>query len=72
MTQKLPPPLPWFKQFWPWFLLMLPLAAVTASLVTVAIAIKQPEDRLPLEARYLGNILIQADPGKPIQQESAP
>lgn len=30
---------PWYKQFWPWFLISLPLSVVIASLVTINIAI---------------------------------
>ena len=28
----------WFKQFWPWFLIILPMAAVSAGITTVVIA----------------------------------
>ncbi|MGF1765403.1 FixH family protein [Aliivibrio kagoshimensis] len=31
---------PWYKQFWPWFLLALPLAAVIGSFTTLAIFTK--------------------------------
>ena len=31
-------PKSWFKQFWPWFLIVLPLTAVVASIYTVKIA----------------------------------
>ncbi|WP_116473179.1 FixH family protein [Zobellella maritima] len=31
---------PWYQQFWPWFLIILPLCAVTASLYTFYIATK--------------------------------
>jgi hypothetical protein len=30
--------LPWYKQFWPWFLIILPGTAVVATLYTVVIA----------------------------------
>ena len=32
--------LPWYKQFWPWFLISLPLSVVIASMVTMNIAFK--------------------------------
>ena len=35
-------PRPWYKQFWPWFLLALPATAVTASLYTVYLAATNP------------------------------
>jgi hypothetical protein len=31
---------PWYKQFWPWFLISLPLSVVIASMVTINIAFK--------------------------------
>lgn len=33
-------PSPWYRQFWPWFLIALPGTVVVASLVTLGIAIK--------------------------------
>ncbi|MEW5009174.1 MAG: FixH family protein [Cycloclasticus sp.] len=29
---------PWYKQFWPWFLIFLPLSAVVAGIITFVIA----------------------------------
>lgn len=34
---------PWYKQFWPWFLIALPTAVVIASFVTLNIAIKHAD-----------------------------
>lgn len=31
---------PWYRQFWPWFLIVLPMSAVIAGLTTLAIAIE--------------------------------
>lgn len=31
---------PWYRQFWPWFIMALPASAVVAGLATVAIAVK--------------------------------
>jgi len=33
---------PWYKQFWPWFLIALPATAVVASLYTVYLAASNP------------------------------
>ncbi len=33
---------PWYRQFWPWFLIALPATAVVASLWTVSVAIRSP------------------------------
>ena len=35
---------PWYKQFWPWVLIFLPLSAVTASVTTLFIAIDNKPD----------------------------
>lgn len=32
-------PRPWYRQFWPWFIIALPASAVVAGLTTVAIAV---------------------------------
>jgi hypothetical protein len=34
--------LPWYKQFWPWFLIFLPLSVVIASVITFFIAQNNP------------------------------
>ncbi len=31
---------PWYKQFWPWFLIALPGSVVIASFITIAIAVE--------------------------------
>ncbi len=31
---------PWYRQFWPWFLIALPASAVVASLYTVSLAVR--------------------------------
>lgn len=33
---------PWYRQVWPWILILLPASAVIASLVTIYIAVRQP------------------------------
>ena len=35
MTEKLPP---WYRQFWPWFLMLFPAAAVIGGIITFRIA----------------------------------
>ena len=32
--------LPWYRQFWPWFVIFLPASAVVASLYTVSLAVR--------------------------------
>jgi len=33
---------PWYRQFWPWFLIALPASVVIASLVTIWLAVSRP------------------------------
>ena len=33
---------PWYRQFWPWFLIALPACAVVASLFTIWLAVSSP------------------------------
>lgn len=33
----------WYRQFWPWFLIILPLSAVTASIYSLVIAFSQQD-----------------------------
>ncbi|MEJ2513996.1 MAG: FixH family protein [Gammaproteobacteria bacterium] len=35
-------PTPWYRQFWPWFLIALPASAVVASLFTIWLAVSSP------------------------------
>ena len=44
------PQTPWHKQFWPWFLIALPTAAVIASLITLNIAIRNADT--PVQGDY--------------------
>lgn len=34
---------PWYKQFWPWFLMALPASAVIGGIVTIVIAMTNPD-----------------------------
>ncbi len=41
----------WYKQFWPWFLIALPTAAVIASFISLDIAIKYADT--PVQDDYV-------------------
>ena len=43
---------PWFKQFWPWFIIALPAAAVIASFVTLWLAISNPDHVIVTDDEY--------------------
>lgn len=42
-TKNAEPTKPWYKQFWPWFIIALPATSVVAGLTTVAIAVKNQD-----------------------------
>ena len=46
MSNRLPreDTLPWYRQFWPWFLICLPGSVVVAALTTMYIAHKGADD----------------------------
>ena len=46
MSRRIPPEdtLPWYRQFWPWFLILLPASVVVAGLSTVYIANRHADD----------------------------
>lgn len=54
---------PWYKQFWPWFLIILPSCVVIASLVTFKIAL-DTADSLVAEEYYKRGKAINIDLAK--------
>lgn len=50
-------PLPWYRQFWPWFIIALPLTAVIASITTLIIAAHDP-DGLVVDDYYKEGLTI--------------
>lgn len=51
--------LPWYRQFWPWFIIALPLTAVIASIATLIIAAHNP-DGLVVDDYYKEGLTINA------------
>jgi len=43
---------PWYKQFWPWFIISLPASAVIASFTTLWIAISNPDSMVVTDDEY--------------------
>jgi hypothetical protein len=43
---------PWYRQFWPWFIIALPASAVIASFITLWLAISHPDHLVVDEAAY--------------------
>lgn len=52
--------LPWYKQFWPWFLILLPLSVVIASVVTFWVA-QNNQPNLVSGNYYKQGLAINAD-----------
>lgn len=50
-------PPPWYRQFWPWFIMALPFTAVVASIATLIIAIQNP-DGLVVDNYYKEGLAI--------------
>lgn len=44
--------LPWYKQFWPWFIIALPASVVVASFFTLWLAISNPDHLVVDEEEY--------------------
>ncbi len=43
-SQQHPDPRPWYRQFWPWFIIALPASAVIAGTLTLVIAVQNADD----------------------------
>lgn len=43
---------PWYKQFWPWFIIALPASVVVASFFTLWLAISNPDPLVVDENEY--------------------
>ena len=43
---------PWYRQFWPWFLISIPLLTVIAGIITLAIALKYPDHLVVDQEQY--------------------
>jgi len=57
MDNSLSPTKPWYQQFWPWFLIAVPLSAVIGGLVTLIIAINHT-DALVVDDYYKQGLAI--------------
>ncbi len=53
-------PAPWYRQFWPWFVWLLPASAVVAGLTTVGIAFTH-QDSLVVDDYYKEGLAINQD-----------
>jgi len=44
--------LPWYRQFWPWFIIALPASAVVAGFVTLWLALSNPDHLVVDDQEY--------------------
>lgn len=51
---------PWYKQFWPWFIISLPATAVIASMITIKIAVDS-DDGLVVDNYYKKGLAVNKD-----------
>lgn len=57
---------PWYRQFWPWFIMLLPATVVVASIVTLMLAASQPLEVEPgWEKR--GKAVIETEDAPPVE-----
>ena len=58
---------PWYRQFWPWFIIALPASAVVASFFTLWLAISNPDPLVVDDEQYQrlnSELKAQQAPGK--------
>ncbi len=61
---------PWYRQFWPWFLIALPATVVVAGFVTLYIANRHADD-LVVDDYYKDGLAINQQLEKKAQAEAA-
>jgi len=62
---------PWYKQFWPWFIIALPASAVIASFITLWLAISNPVQLIVTEDEYQQlRSELKAQPSVPESEQS--
>lgn len=44
--------MPWYRQFWPWFIIALPTSAVIASFISLWLAVSHPDQLIVSDDEY--------------------
>jgi hypothetical protein len=44
--------IPWYRQFWPWFIIALPASAVIASFISLWLAVSNPDQLVVTDDEY--------------------
>ena len=64
------PDTPWYRQFWPWFIIALPASAVIAGFFTLWLAISRPDHLVVDDEEYQRlNSELKAQP--PVEEKKA-
>lgn len=53
----------WYRQFWPWFLILLPGSVVIASFITIYIAASNPDPIIKSDYQKLGPVITESKKG---------
>jgi hypothetical protein len=59
---------PWYRQFWPWFIIALPASVVIASFFTLWLAISNP-DHLVVDEDEYRQLKSELKAQKPVDQD---
>ncbi len=64
---------PWYRQFWPWFIIALPAASIIAGIITVYLALTRPFHLIVGDEEYrrLNDELKAHTPVQEIKKEDA-
>jgi len=65
---------PWYRQFWPWFIIALPASVVVASFFTLWLAISNPDPLVVDDGQYQrlnSEMKAQQAPGKEAEKSDS-
>ena len=62
---------PWYRQFWPWFLIVLPASSVVFSFATLYVAIRHADEVMPHEGDS-SSCSAPREPAAPVRQKRPP
>lgn len=60
LAKRAIPGAPWYRQFWPWFLIAVPAASVVAGVVTVVVAVRNA-DSVVVDDWYKRGLAVNVD-----------
>ncbi len=60
----------WYKEFWPWFIVVITLVVLVACVLTIVISAGQSE-RIPMDYKKQGLTIVKQAPGDAAEELSA-